>query len=116
LTSTSSEGSISESDVSADNKKKKYKYNKMPSSLTKSHVSDGSRATFEEWHSLWEVFGQEQGFDEYQTVLPHPDLPVDGHNAVKPKKTEKKALKKNKKAIASLRVSFSGCIHCRRDD
>jgi hypothetical protein len=57
---------------------------------------------------LWEVFGQEQGFDEYQTIVPHPDLPVDGHNAVKPVKTEKKALKKNKKAIASLRVSFSG--------
>jgi hypothetical protein len=33
---------------------------------------------------------------------------VDGHNAVKPVKTEKKALRKNKKAIASLRVSFSG--------
>jgi hypothetical protein len=80
----------------------------MPSSITKSPVSNGSRATFEEWHSLWEVFGQEQGFDEYQTIVPHPDLPVDGHNAVKPVKTEKKALKKNKKAIASLRVSFSG--------
>jgi hypothetical protein len=55
-----------------------------------------------------EVFGQEQGFDEYQTVVPHPDLPVDGHNAVKLAKTEKRAHKKNKKAIASLRVSFSG--------
>jgi hypothetical protein len=33
---------------------------------------------------------------------------VDRHNAVKPVKTKKKALKKNKKAIASLRVSFSG--------
>jgi hypothetical protein len=106
--SSSYSDSESDSDVSANNKKKKYKYNKMPSSLTKSPVSDGSRATFEEWHSLWEVFGQEQGFDEYQTVVPHPDLPVDGHNAVKPKKIEKKALKKNKKAIASLRVSFSG--------
>jgi hypothetical protein len=33
---------------------------------------------------------------------------VDGHNAVKLVKTKKKALRKNKKAIASLRVSFSG--------
>jgi hypothetical protein len=33
---------------------------------------------------------------------------VDGYNAVKLAKTEKRALKKNKKAIASLRVSFSG--------
>jgi hypothetical protein len=39
-------------------------------------------------------FGQEQGFDEYQTIVPHPDLPVDGHNAVKSVKTEKKALRK----------------------
>jgi hypothetical protein len=80
----------------------------MPSSIIKSPVSDGSRATFEEWHSLWEVFGQEQGFDEYQSIVPHPDLPVDGHNAVKPMKTKKKALWKNKNAIASLCVSFSG--------
>jgi hypothetical protein len=79
----------------------------MPSSITKSPVSNGSRAAFEECHSLLEVFGQEQGFDKYQTVVPHPDLPVDGHNAVKLAKTEKRALKKNKKAIASLRVSFS---------
>jgi hypothetical protein len=84
------------------------KYNKMPSLITKSSISNGSRATFEEWHSLWEVFGQEQGFDEYQTIVPHPDLPVDGNHAVKPVKTEKKALRKNKKAIASLRVSFIG--------
>jgi hypothetical protein len=100
-----------DSDTSAvdNNKKKKYKYNKMPSSsIIKSPVSDGSRATFEEWHSLWEVFGQEQGFDEYQYIVPHPDLPVDGKNAVKLVKTKKKALRKNKKAIASLRVSFSG--------
>jgi hypothetical protein len=98
--------SDSESDSSATDKK--YKYNKIPSSIIKSPVSDGSRATFEEWHSLWEVFGQDQGFDEYQSIVPHPDLPVDGHNAVKPVKTEKKALRKNKKAIASLRVSCSG--------
>jgi hypothetical protein len=57
---------------------------------------------------LWEVFGQEQGFDEYQSIVPHPDLPVDGHNAVKLVKTKKKAIRKNKDAIASLRVSFSG--------
>jgi hypothetical protein len=81
----------------------------MPSSsIIKSPVSDGSRATFEGWHSLWEVFGQEQGFDEYQSIVPHPDLPVDGHNVVKLVKTEKKALRKNKKAIVSLRVSFCG--------
>jgi hypothetical protein len=81
----------------------------MPSSfIIKSPVSDGSRATFEERHSLWEVFGQEQGFDEYQYIVPHPDLPVNGHNAVKLVKTKKKALRKNKKAIASLQVSFSG--------
>jgi hypothetical protein len=99
--------SDSESDSSTTDNKK-YKYNEMPSSIIKSPVSDGSRATFEEWHSLWEVFGQEQGFDEYQTIVSHPDLLVDGHNAVKLVKTEKKALRKNKKAIASLRVSFSG--------
>jgi hypothetical protein len=85
-TSSSSTGGSSKSDISSsdssdssrsyssdldseasaiDNKKKKYKYNKMPSSsIIKSPVSDGSRATFEEWHYLWEVFGQEQGFDE----------------------------------------------------
>jgi hypothetical protein len=78
------------------------------SSIIKSPISDGSRFTFEEWHSLWEVFGQEQGFDEYQSIVPHPDLPVVGHNAVKLVKTKKKALRKNNKAIASLRVSFSG--------
>jgi hypothetical protein len=54
----------------------------MPSLIIKSPVSDGSRATFEELHSLWQVFGQEQGFNEYQSIVPHPDLPVDGHNAV----------------------------------
>jgi hypothetical protein len=102
--SDSSDSSRSYSDSESDSSE----YNKMPSSITKSPVSHGSRATFEEWHSLWEVFGQEQGFDEYQTIVPHPDLLVDGHNAVKPVKTEKKALRKNKKAIASLRVSFSG--------
>jgi hypothetical protein len=48
-----------------------------------------------------------KGFDEYQTIVPHPDLLVDGHNAVKPKKIKKKALKKNRKAIAFLRVSSS---------
>jgi hypothetical protein len=103
ISSLDSSDSYSDSDSSAVNNKK-YKYYKMPSSIIKSSVSDGSRATFEEWHSLWEVFGQEQGFDEYQSIVPHLDLPVDGHNAVKPVKTEKKALRKNKKAIASLRV------------
>jgi hypothetical protein len=78
--SSRSNSDSSDSDASAvdnnnnnnnDKKKKyKYKYNKMPSSIIKSPVSDGSRATFEEWHSLWEIFGQEQGFDEYQSIVP----------------------------------------------
>jgi hypothetical protein len=107
--SSDSSRSDSDSDSSAvdnNNKKKKYK-SKMPS-MTKSPACDGSRDTFEEWHSLWEVFGQDNGFDEYHYIVPYPDLPVDGHNTVTLAKTEKKALKKNKKAIASLRVSFSG--------
>jgi hypothetical protein len=102
--------SDSDSDASAvdnnNNKKKKYK-SKMPS-INKSPACDGSRDTFEEWHSMWEIFGQDNGFDEHQSIVPHPDLPVDGHNAVKLAKIEKKALRKNKKAIASLRVSFIG--------
>jgi hypothetical protein len=106
--SSDSSRSYSDSELDSSATDKIYRYNKMTSSIIKSPVSDGSRATFEEWHSLWEVFGQKQGFDEYQSIVPHPDLPVDGHNAVKPVKTEKKALRKNKKAIASLRVSFSG--------
>jgi hypothetical protein len=111
--SDSSRSYSSDSDTNTssvdNNKKKKYKYNKMPSSsIIKSPVSDGSRATFEGWHSLWEVFGQEQSFNEYQSIVPHPGLPVDRHNAAKPVKTEKKAPRKNKKAITSLRVSFSG--------
>jgi hypothetical protein len=79
----------------------------MPS-ITKSPACDGSRDTFEEWHSLYEVFGQDNSFDKYQSIVPHPGLPVDGHNTETLAKTEKKALKKNKKAITSLRVSFSG--------
>jgi hypothetical protein len=63
--SNSNSSDLDASAVNNNNKKYKYKYNKMPSSITKSPVSNGSRATFEEWHSLWEVFGQEQGFDEY---------------------------------------------------
>jgi hypothetical protein len=81
---------------------------RCPLPLFKSPASDRSRDTFEEWHSLWEVFGQDNGSNEYQSIVPHPDLPVNGHNTVKLVKTEKKALKKNKKAIASLRVSSSG--------
>jgi hypothetical protein len=104
-----------DSDASAadnnNNNNKKYKYNKMPSSsIIKSPASEGSRDTFKEWHSLWEVFGQDSGFDEYQSIVPHPDLLVNGHNTVKLVKTKKKALKKNKKAIASLGVSFSGIL------
>jgi hypothetical protein len=40
--------------------------NKMSSSMNKSPVSDGERNSFEEWHSKWEVFGQDHRFDEYQ--------------------------------------------------
>jgi hypothetical protein len=81
--------------------------NKMSSSMNKSPVCDGERNSFEEWHSKWEVFGQDNRFDEYQCDIRHPDLPVDGHATVTITKDEKKALKKNKKAIASLRISFA---------
>jgi hypothetical protein len=76
------------------------------SSMNKSPVCDGERGSFEEWHSKWEVFGQDHRFDEYQCDILHPDLPVDGHATVTITKDQKKALKKNKKAIASLRISF----------
>jgi hypothetical protein len=33
--------------------------NKMSSSMNKSPVCDGERDSFEEWHSKWEVFGQD---------------------------------------------------------
>jgi hypothetical protein len=79
----------------------------MSSSMNKSPVSDGERNTFEEWHSKWEVFGQDHRFDEYQCDIRHQDLPVDGHVTVSMTKDQKKALKKNKKAIASLRISFA---------
>jgi hypothetical protein len=80
---------------------------KMSSSMNKSPVCDGKRDSFEEWHSKWEVFGQDHRFDEYQCDIRHPDLPVDGHVTVTMTKDEKKALKKNKKDIASLRISFA---------
>jgi hypothetical protein len=80
------------------------KANEMSSSMNKSPVCDGEdeRDSFEEWHSKWEVFGQDHQFNEYQCDIWHPDLPVDGHVSVTMTKDEKKALKKNKKAIASL--------------
>jgi hypothetical protein len=81
--------------------------NKISSSMDKSPVCDGERDSFEEWHSKWEVFEQDHRFDEYQCEIRHPDLPVDGHATVTMTKEEKKALKKNKKAIASLRISFA---------
>jgi hypothetical protein len=81
--------------------------NMMSSSMNKSPVCDGERNSFEEWHSKWEVFGQDHRFDEYQCDIRYPDLPVDGHVTVTMTKDEKKALKKNKKAIASLRISFA---------
>jgi hypothetical protein len=81
--------------------------NKMSSSMNKSPVCDGERDSFEEWHSKWDVFGQDHRFDEYQTDVLHTDLPVDGYVTVSMTKEQKKALKKNKKAIASLRISFA---------
>jgi hypothetical protein len=82
----------SDSDTSAASNNNKY--NKMTvSSMNRSPACNGSRDAFEEWHSLWEVFGQDNGFDEYQSIVPHPDLPVNGHNTVKLEKSEKKALK-----------------------
>jgi hypothetical protein len=82
------------------------KANKMSSSMNKSPICDGERDSFEEWYSKWEVFGQDHRFDEYQCDIFHPDLPVDGHATVTITKDQKKVLKKNKKAIASLRISF----------
>jgi hypothetical protein len=79
----------------------------MSSSMNKSPICDGERNSFEEWHSKWEVFGQDHRFDEYQCDIRHPDLPVDGHVTVTMTKDEKKALKKNKKAIVSLQISFA---------
>jgi hypothetical protein len=56
--SDSSDSSRSYSDSESDSSATNKNYNKMPSSITKSPVSNGSRATFEECHSLLEVFGQ----------------------------------------------------------
>ena len=54
------------------------------------------------------MFGQDSGFDEYQSVDPHSDLPSTGHSDPESlTKNERKALKKNTKAIASLRVAFA---------
>jgi hypothetical protein len=54
----------------------------MSSSMKKSPICDGERDSFEEWHSKWEVSGQDHRFDEYQYDIRHPDLPVDGHVSV----------------------------------
>jgi hypothetical protein len=81
--------------------------NKMSSSMNKSPICDGERDSFEEWHSKWEVFGQDHPFDKYQCDIFHPDLPVDGHATVTITEDQKNALKKNKKAIASLCISFA---------
>jgi hypothetical protein len=67
------------------------KANKMSSSMNKSPVCDGERNTFEEWHSKWEVFGQDHRFDEYQCDIQHPDLPVDGHVTVSMTKDQKES-------------------------
>ena len=75
--------------------------------MNKSPVCDGRRDSFEEWHAQWEVFGQDAGFDEYQTMDLHSNLPLNGYLDMDAlTKTENKALKKNKKAISSLRISF----------
>jgi hypothetical protein len=66
------------------------KANKMSSSMNKSPVCDGERNSFEEWHSKWEVFGQDHRFDEYQCDIRHPDLPVDGHVTVTMTKMKRK--------------------------
>jgi hypothetical protein len=79
---------------------------KMSSTL-KSPICNGDREGFEEWHSQWEVYAGDNKFDEYISEVIHPDLPVDGHANPSPSKEEKKALKYNKKAIASLRISFA---------
>jgi hypothetical protein len=79
---------------------------KMSSTL-KSPVCDGSRESFEEWHSQWEVYAGDNKIDEYISVVFHPDLPLEGHAKLSPTKEDRKALKKNQKAIASLRVSFA---------
>jgi hypothetical protein len=42
--------------------------------MNKSPICDGERDSFEEWHSKWEVFGQDHRFDEYQCDIRHPDL------------------------------------------
>ena len=51
------------------------------------------------------MFGQDSGFDEYQSVDPHSDLRHSDPESLT--KNERKALKKNTKAIASLRVAFA---------
>ena len=79
---------------------------KMSSTL-KSPICNGDRDGFEEWHSQWEVYAGDNKFDEYVSVVFHPDLPPDGHAKLSPTKDDRKALKKNQKAIASLRVSFA---------
>jgi hypothetical protein len=77
------------------------------SSTLKSPICNGDREGFEEWHSQWEVYAGDNKFDEYISEVIHPDLPADGHANPSPSKEEKKALKYNKKAIASLRISFA---------
>jgi hypothetical protein len=72
--------------------------------MNKSPICSGEINGFKEWHSKWEVFGQDHRFDEYQTDVLHTDLPVDGHVTVSMTKDQKKALKKNKKVIASLQI------------
>jgi hypothetical protein len=53
----------------------------MSFSVNKSPICDGERDGFEEWHSKWEVFGQDHWFDEMQSETPQPDLLIDGYAA-----------------------------------
>jgi hypothetical protein len=79
----------------------------MSSSMKRSPTCDSERDGFEEWRSKWEVFWQDHRLDEFQSEILHPDLLVDGHATVSMLKEEKKALKKNKKAIASIQIQIS---------
>jgi hypothetical protein len=84
----------------------------MSSSMYTSPICAGERYGFEEWHSEWKVLGEDHRFDEYQYEILHPDLPTDRHAMVSMSKEEEKALKKNKKATASIRISFAS-TYCR---
>ena len=107
-TSESNSDSDSDSDSSSSSTESKYKMSSNHGSMNKSPVCDGERSSFEEWHSKWEVFAGDYGFDEYIPIKLHPDLPIKGHATPKEDldKDEKRALKMNRRALASIRISF----------